>query len=50
MSSGNVRVWIHTTSPVGTSNASTRPLPSATYMRPFATIGVGTQRLLSRIE
>jgi hypothetical protein len=48
MSSGNVRVWVQTTSPVGTSNARMRPLPSATYIKPFATIGVATQRLLSR--
>src|SRR5690606_16295494 len=37
------------TSPVTTSNAITRPLPSATYISPFATIAVATQRLLSRI-
>ena len=49
MSCGYVRTWAQTSSPVTASNATTRPLPSETYMSPFATIGVATQRLLSRI-
>ena len=48
MSCGYVRTCVQTSSPVTASSASTRPLPSATYMSPFATIGVATQRLLSR--
>ena len=37
-------------SPDTTSKAVTCPLPSDTYISPFATTGVGTQRLLSRID
>ena len=48
MSCGYVRMCVQTSSPVTASNASTRPLPSAMYISPFATIGVATQRLLSR--